>query len=171
MAIERAQATRCCWPPDSWRRIASHGLAEADQLEQLPGPSRACLVALLADAETELDVLLRGQVREQAVGLEDHAHVAPVGGHAEHVVAVDEHLTESGHSKPAMIRKAVVLPQPLGPEQGDELSRVDLEIEVVERDDVPETAAKPRELDGCHGYSSLSVTATPAAVRPPRPSR
>ena len=75
--------------------IPAHRRAEPDELEELAGPFGPRLVALLADAETELDVLLRGHVREQAVGLEDHAHVALVGWLTEHVLAVDEHFARS----------------------------------------------------------------------------
>ena len=57
----------------------------------------------------------------------------------------------SGHSKPAAMRSAVVFPQPLGPEEADELARLDLEVEVVERDGRPERLAHAFEGQGGHG--------------------
>ncbi len=43
-----------------------------------------------------------------------------------------------GSSKPAIIRSVVVLPQPDGPEQREELARLHLEVDVVDRDEIPE---------------------------------
>ena len=43
-------------------------------------------------AQPKGDVVARGQVREQAVCLEDHAHVALAGRHVLDVLAADEHL-------------------------------------------------------------------------------
>ena len=52
---------------------------EPDELEHLPRPGGPLGPVDLAQPQAELDVGLRGQVGEQRVGLEDHAHVALVG--------------------------------------------------------------------------------------------
>ena len=52
---------------------------------------------------------------EEAVGLEDHVHVALRRADAAHVHAVEQDPPPVGSSKPAIMRSTVVLPQPLGP--------------------------------------------------------
>ena len=54
----------------------------------------------------------------------------------------------SCRSRPARIRSAVVLPQPDGPEQDDQLARRDVQVEPVEGVHVAVRAAQPRQLDG-----------------------
>ena len=78
-------------------RVLLDVLGEADQLEQLAGRARG------ADAgdcprmpQAEGDVVGGVHGREQAVGLEDHAHVALVRRRAGDVLAVDEDLAGRG---------------------------------------------------------------------------
>ena len=48
-----------------------------------------------------------------------------------------------GCSKPASMRSVVVLPHPDGPEQGEELARLDLEVDAVDGGDAVELLAEP----------------------------
>ena len=57
-------------------------LGEAHQVQHLAGRGRRSRLALPRSLQSERDVVERGQVREEAVGLEDHAHVALVRRHA-----------------------------------------------------------------------------------------
>ena len=108
------------------------------------------LAALVANPKAEFHVLLRGHVREQAVGLEDHAHVALVGRLAEHVLTVHEHLARVGPLEAGDDPQRRRLAAAARSEQGDELAGVNLEVEIVERDDIAEGTTKPTKLDGCH---------------------
>src|SRR5581483_3868239 len=71
-------------------RVAVAGVREADELEQVVDALAPVELVPAANPEPELDVLPRGHVREQRVRLEDHPHVALVGGDAGDVLAVDE---------------------------------------------------------------------------------
>ena len=59
-------------------RVAVGGLREAHQLQQLVGALEARRLVLAAHAQAEGDVGAHVHVREQAVCLKDHAHVALV---------------------------------------------------------------------------------------------
>ena len=74
-------------------RIPLPRISEADQLEQIGHALAPLRLALSPDLQPVLDVLLGGHVREQAVGLEHHAHVAPVWGHPRKVLPVDDDPT------------------------------------------------------------------------------
>ncbi len=45
-------------------------------------------------------------------------------------------------SSPEIARSSVVLPQPEGPEERDELAALDVEVDIVERGEVPEPLAR-----------------------------
>ncbi len=57
----------------------------------------------------------------------------------------------SGRSKPAIMRSVVVLPQPLGAEQGDDLALAHLEGDVVHRGDRAEAPGDVLKLEDGHG--------------------
>ncbi len=59
-------------------------------------------------------------VRIERVALEDHGDVAVARLQARDVAVADQHAPGVGCSRPARMRSAVVLPQPDGPEQGEE---------------------------------------------------
>ena len=74
----------------------------------------------------------------------------------------------SGCSKPAMLRRRVVLPQPGGPEQCEELVLLDVEAHVVDGDGLAEPLGQvpDREQGGavsCH-RSSVSLVMRWAAI-------
>ena len=69
---------------------------QADEVEHLLGPATNLLGGLLANPQTERDVVESRHIRKQAVVLEHHAHVAAVGRHRVDRSAVDENRTAVG---------------------------------------------------------------------------
>ena len=71
----------------------------------------------------------------------------------------------SGVSRPARQRSVVVLPQPLGPEQDEELALLDVEVEVVHRG----RRRLAGELLGQALHAQVRHSCTPSAIglRPP----
>ena len=65
-------------------------------------------------------------------------------------------LPAVGCSKPAISRSVVVLPQPDGPEQGEELAAVHGEIDVVHRD-FGEPLGQRDQLDMPTGHRATSL--------------
>ena len=99
-------------------------------------------------AEAEGHVVGHREVREQGVALEDRVDRAPVGRVSDTSCAVDEDPAGVGRSKPAIIRRVVVLPQPDGPSSGEELAGADVEIDAVDRGEVPEPLDQLDQPDG-----------------------
>ena len=135
--------------------VAVGVLAEADQLEHLAGATlRAVAAVLAAQLEPEGDVVEHGQVREQAVGLEDHPHVAlvrrdPGDVLAAHRDGAGRRLVEAGEDPQrgglAAARRA---------EQGDQLAGLEVQGEPVE-------GARPTPYTRVR---SVSSTARPRSV-------
>ena len=128
-------------------RVSLAGVGEPDKLEQLAHTLPPAGLRLFTDLEPVLDVLLRRHVREQAVGLEDHAHVSAVRRDARHVLAVDEDgarvwLVEA-RDEPEGGRLAATART----EQGDELARFEGEVDALQRGHGSERAPEPLELD------------------------
>ena len=127
-------------------RVARPGLGHVDELEQLGDalPDRV-LADPLAHPHPEADVVRDRHVREERVRLEHHAHVAPVRRRGTDVRPVERRCVPAlGISKPAIIRRVVVLPQPDGPEERDELAALDREVEALDGDLVAELLADAR---------------------------
>ena len=76
--------------PGQLAGIPLHRSREPDEIEELLGAFRTRLAILFAHAKAEFNVLLRCQVREQAVRLEDHADVSAVGRPVGDVGAVED---------------------------------------------------------------------------------
>ena len=156
MASARASATRCCWPPESWWAYLS---------ACSPSPTRSSISAARRprvawsrprSLRPNSTFVEHGQVREQAVGLEHHPHVALVGRHPGQVVAADRRrCPTSASSRPARMRSAVVLPQPDGPSSATNSPGSMCRVEAVER-------LRPRRRRGCR---SVRSTATPRRGR------
>ena len=92
LTSERASATRCRWPPESWCGLRFANCDSFTRFQHV-GDARDDLRrrhAVLLQAEG--DVLLHRHVRKQRVGLEHHVHRALVRRNARHVDAVDEDL-------------------------------------------------------------------------------
>ena len=138
LATERASATRCRWPPDSWCGLRLAELLELDQLEHLLDAlvDLGLRHAFLLQAEG--DVVLDRHVRKQRVGLEHHVDRAPVGRDAFHVLAVEHdaarrRLVEAGeHAQQRRLAAA------RGAEQREELALVDDQRQVVDGDEIAE---------------------------------
>ena len=134
---------------------------EPDELQQLLhlAPPRAAVDA--ADPEPVLDVPLGGHVRKQRVRLEHHPHVALVGWHARHVLAVDEDAPGVGPVEAGDEAERRRLAAPGGPEQGEELALREREIDPVERDHLAELAPQLLQLDVGHQWPPPAPTGLP----------
>ena len=73
-------------------------------------------------------------------------------------------LPESGYSKPAIMRSVVVLPQPRGPEEGDELAPLGGEDEVLDRGEGAELLLDVGQLQEAHA-SLAHQWAPPISMR------
>ena len=111
------------WPAP---RVIRH-LDQCQHLLDARGAAPA-LHALLAQAEGDVggDV----HMREQRIGLEHHVDRPRIGRQRGHVVPSMTMRPLSGVSKPAIIRSRVVLPQPDGPEQREELAALDRQRDI-----------------------------------------
>ena len=128
-------------------RVAAGLVAEADQLEEPVGGRRRSVAADPAQPQAEGDVLARGHVREQAVGLKHHAHVAPVRRHVGDVVAVEQDPAGVEPLQAGKRAQGRGLAAARGAEQGDELAGADLERQAVQRADLAEAAAQIDQPD------------------------
>ena len=128
--------------------IAVAELRQLDEAEHL-GDARVDLgLRHAGDLQAEGDVLRDRQVGEQRIGLEHHADVALVRLEVGDVLAVDQDACRPvGVSKPAIMRSIVVLPQPDGPEEGDELAALDVEVEILDDRGRAEGLADALELE------------------------
>ena len=86
------------------------------------------------------------EMRKQRVVLEHHVDRPAIGRHADHVLAGDQHLAFVGCSKPPIMRRHVVLPQPDGPRKEWNEPRGIAK-------DTPSTA-RPRQIASTHGESA-----------------
>ena len=107
----------------------------------------ACCFRVL---EAELDVLRDRQVGEQAVALEDHAHVALVGRGAGDVGAGHQHGAGVGELEAGRDAQRRGLAAPGRSEQRDELALAYVEVEALERDGGPERLADGDEVERGH---------------------
>ena len=76
--MARANATRCCWPPDKAAIATGAEMFEMD--ERQSALDRRVDVAARSPArlQSERDIAVDGQMRKQGVGLEDKSDIAPV---------------------------------------------------------------------------------------------
>ena len=104
---------------------------QLDQRQHLVDPRIDLGRRLARDLEAEGDVAFDCHVGKERIGLKHHADRAAAsrpGGHVAAAMRIDPSV---GVSKPAIIRRVVVLPQPLGPEKAHELAALDREVEVL----------------------------------------
>ncbi len=113
--------------------VALAVLGEADQLELLLRDLAARAAVLAAQLEAERDVVEHGHVREEAVGLEDHPHVALVGRHAGQVLAADLDAAGRGLVEAGQDPQGGGLAAAGRPQQGDQLAGREVQGEPVER--------------------------------------
>ena len=125
IASARASATRCCMPPESWCGIALGRVAEPDELEQLADAlALRSAFAWRRIRRPNSTFCSRRHVREQAVGLEDHSHVALVGRRPRDVLAVDDDAAGVGLVEAGDEAQRSRLAAPGRAEQRDELARL-----------------------------------------------
>ena len=147
-------------------RVAAAGMAEADEVEQLAHPVAAVALPLTAHPQPELDVLPGGHVREQAVGLEDHADVPPVRRRPRQVDAVDDDRAGGRLVEPCDEPQRRRLAAAGRAEQRDELALLELEVDAVERGHGAEDAAQAPQLEEAHRRPPGSGEIRPERPRP-----
>ena len=103
-----------------------------------------------AEAQPVSDVVASGHVREEAIGLEDDAHVAPIGRHPADVGPSRTMRPDVGLVEPRERPQGRGLAASAGPEERDELAALDLEREPIQCVDVP---VVPVEVEQLHGDS------------------
>ena len=108
------------------------------------------LLGLLLDAQPEADVVGHGHVREQRVGLEDHAHVALVGRQVRDVLAVDLDAARVGVLEAGDHAQRRRLAAAGRPEEGDELAALGGEDEVLDRGEGAELLLDVGQLQEAH---------------------
>src|SRR5262245_52381863 len=115
----------------------------ANELQCLRDPSvSGLLVGVLRPAQAVSDVLLYVQVGEERVTLEDGVDRALVGRRLGHIDAVEQDLTVGGLLEPGEHAQRGGLAAARGAEQGEELARLDLEVDAVDRSDAVELLAE-----------------------------
>ena len=135
--MARARATRCCWPPESWPGLRSRRWS-ISTLRPPRGRARSISLGGLRHLERKADVLATRHVRVERIALEDHRDVAIAGRRrSSRRRRRRRHAPAVGVSRPARMRSVVVLPEPDGPEQREELARLDLEIDALQGRDRP----------------------------------
>ena len=154
----RARATRCCCPPDSWcgRRLA-YSVSRTSSSAPATRLARVLLVEVLAPPQAVGDVLLDVEVREERVALEDRVDRALVRRRLRDVDPVDEDLAVGRLLEPGQHAQRRGLAAARGPEQREELARLDLEVDAVDGGDAVELLAQPDDRDRPAGVVELQV--------------
>ena len=143
----RASATRCCWPPDSWRGRRSREALEPHEPQGLVDARGDLGLRQLAHLEAEGDVLGDRHVREQRVALEHHAGIAPPRRQVRDVAPAEAdraagRLDEAGdHAQRRRLAAAG------GAEQHHELAVRDIESDVAHGADVAVALGEAIELE------------------------
>ena len=145
-------------PPAHAARELVDGVVAA--IEQARKPERTIDgrgdVADAVEAREHLQVLLDGDVDVEVVELRDDAHLGPgllgplrqlVIEHPEHALVGDRLAGQQPHR--GRLAGAV------GPEQAEADARVDVQIQPVDRPDLPERLHDTLQLDRCHRSGTL----------------
>ena len=144
----RASATRCCWPPESCdgpalvvavRAARGRGSARPARGSRSSGPSCAA-------GRTRRCRRRSGAGTARTTGRRC-SRCACTAGRRRCRWPASTTRPSSGSSKPAIMRSEVVLPQPDGPEQREELAARDLDRDVVDRGHVAEPLRDAVEAD------------------------
>lgn len=131
-------------------------VGQTDQVEQVGGDSVPLGGGHLPYAQTEGHVVAGVQVREEAVGLEDHPGVAPVGGDPCDVLAVHQHLPGVRLLEPGEHPQCGGLAAAGGAEEGEQFAGFGGEVESVEGHGRAERPAERAELHpGSGGVAPL----------------
>ena len=143
----RASATRCCWPPESWR-----GLRFASRERPTRSSSSATRLRdlVLGDAlppQPERDVVLDAQVREQRVALEDRVGRARTAAGPPTSTPSIRIRPSVGRSKPGHHPQRRRLAAAARAEQREELAAAELEVEPADGGEVAEALGDALKLD------------------------
>ena len=152
----RASATRCCWPPDSWRGLRPASSAELDELERLVDPPPGVRLVERVYLRPKATLSRHGEEREQRVGLEDRVDRPLVRWHRREVAAVEQDLAGVGVLEPGDHPQRRGLAAAGRPEQREELAGLDLEVEAVDGTDVVVVLDETPE-----GQRARAVTSVP----------
>lgn len=106
-------------------------MLELDEPEHLLHPCIDVRLGGAGDLQSEGDVVLDVHVREQRIGLEDHADVALVRLQCALVRAVDDDLAVGGRLEAGDHAKDCRLAAARRAEEGDELTLLDNHVKVV----------------------------------------
>ncbi|MCY1415269.1 hypothetical protein D9M71_307450 [compost metagenome] len=113
------------------RWAAMGELLQLHQLEHGLDFTLTFATALFANVQGEADVVAHRQVREQRVTLEHHANVALVWWHVHQRLAVDQDLPGAGRLEAGQHRQGGALARAAGAEEGQELTVLDVQRDVV----------------------------------------
>ena len=159
----RAMATRCCSPPDNW--VGRFFIRFSRPTRSRASTARRCrsFAGHSLVAQRQLHVLHGVEHRQQVVLLEDEAdHLPPhagelVGGEGGHVHPVEDHPPGVGGVQQAQQVEQGGLARAGGPHDGEELTLVDVQAQVVDGPDLlAADAVYPGDALGLyHGPSVL----------------
>ncbi len=138
MTIARAMATRCSWPPESWRGIVVHPVREPHDLQGREDVLPARRAGESGEQQRQLDVLVGGQDRNEVVRLEDESDVARA--ERGQLRARESRQVDAGHDDPPVGRRVDAADQVQDrrlagagrTHEGEEFARLDLQIEPLE---------------------------------------
>src|SRR3954452_917894 len=147
-ASARARATPLLLTAGELVRIPVATVGQPDQLEQLRRPAALLRLAAPAHAQPEGHVLGHGEVREEAVGLEDHPHVALVRRGVGDVPPVEQHPALVGGVEARDRPQRRRLPAARRAQERQELAARDVQVEPVEGHHGAVPAGQPLQPDG-----------------------
>ena len=127
------------------------------ELQRLADLLRRLLLADVLVPQTEGDVVLDRQVREERVVLEHRVHVPLVGRRLRHVHPVEQDLALRRTLEAGDQAKRGRLPAARRPQEREELARGHLQVDPGDRLDFAEALDQVDELDlsACHDWRSL----------------
>ena len=166
-ATARASATRCCWPPESWRGKPLGQRAEPHQVERAHDAACQFLAAHAAPSQAERDIVAHRQMREQRIGLEHQPEPPAVRRRAGHVDAVDAHRAGARRDQAGDHAQHRGLAAARRPQQRHELAGAHVEVEAGDHGLLAIAPAQPDELHAGHAARQRDHFALPA----PRPVR
>ena len=147
--------------PLAARQLVRHALAEAGEphvLERLGDLRRHVRGRHLRHLQRERDVAFDGHVREQRVALEHRAHRTALRRAADEVLAVEHDAAGVGQVEARDHPQERRLAAAGGPQQREELARLDGEADVVDGGEVAEPARDPLDFEQRHGRDPPSAT-------------
>ena len=181
IARDLAMATRCCCPPESWAGYLCACSSTPTRSRSSMARFSAAALGVLAHLDrAERDVLEDRLVREEVEGLEDHADVSPQLG--ELLALLGQRLPVDG-DRPGLhglepVDRATEggLARSRRPDDDDDLTLADGEVDVLEHVEVAEVLVDAREDDKGLRHAENLARHVRAGRRgtaeiPPRPNR